>query len=40
MLGHKNSPQEPMKVNIARTASEDLTIGIQTFTNISKILQP
>ena len=34
MLGHKNSPQLPMKVKIARTASEGLTIGRRTFVKI------
>lgn len=33
MLGHKNSPQEPMKVNIASTAKDGLTIGKRTFEN-------
>ena len=27
ILGHKNSPQEPMNVNIAKTARDGLTIG-------------
>ena len=40
MLGHKNSPQEPIKVKIASTARVGFTIGIITFTNISKTLQP
>ena len=33
ILGHKNSPHEPMKVNIAKTAKEGLTIGNNTFQN-------
>ena len=40
MLGHKNSPHEPIKVNIARTASEGLTIGSRTFVNTCQTLQP
>ena len=31
ILGHKNSPQEPINVKIARTASDGLTIGSKTF---------
>jgi hypothetical protein len=31
ILGHKNSPHEPIKVNIASTANEGLTIGNNTF---------
>ena len=34
MLGQRNSPHEPMKVNTAKTASVGLTIGMTTFVNI------
>lgn len=34
MLGQRNSPHEPIKVNTASTASVGLTIGSTTFTNI------
>ena len=40
MLGHKNSPHEPIKVNIARTARDGFTIGNKTFQNTWKTLQP
>ena len=33
ILGQRNSPQEPMNVNIASTAKEGLTIGKSTFVN-------
>ena len=33
ILGHKNSPHEPMKVNMARTANDGFTIGSKTFQN-------
>ena len=31
ILGHKNSPQEPINVKIASTASEGFTIGKSTY---------
>ena len=34
ILGHKNSPQQPMKVKIARTDSVGLVIGRRTFNHI------
>ena len=33
ILGHKNSPQEPINVKIARTAKDGFTIGINTLKN-------
>ena len=34
ILGHKNSPQEPINVKIASTASDGFTIGSKIFQNI------
>lgn len=33
ILGHKNSPHEPINVKIASTASDGFTIGNKTFQN-------
>ena len=38
MLGHKNSPQLPINVNIARTAKEGFIRGKSTLKNIWKEL--
>ena len=40
ILGHKNSPQDPINVKIASTAREGFTIGIKTFVNNCQILHP
>ena len=40
MLGHKNSPQEPIKVNIASKAIVGFTIGRSNFVNIWNELHP
>ena len=40
ILGHKNSPHEPINVNIASTASDGFISGTHTRVNIWNTLQP
>ena len=40
MLGHKNSPQLPIKIKIAKTAKDGLIKGKSTLKNICRELHP